>query len=327
MSRRTLVRSAIGLPISALFLWLALRGADLEEAVRLIRGADPLLVGLAAVVLMFGIWLRAVRWRILLKPLGPTTLTQSFSALTIGYLANNALPARLGEIVRVVILHRDAGIPRAGSLGTILVERLFDVLTLLLLLGVAAIASGWENPWAGAFGLAGIGAVVGLAVTYAIAARAVALPGSLERRWRPWRARLPQRVVELGAGFLAGFANVASAGAVARVLLLSIASWTVEASVYFLVMRAMDIKAGGMWMATLVSSLSNLAGVIPAGPANLGPFEYFAKETLLGFAVSAEVAVAFAVAAHLLIIVPPSVIGGLLLLRGGFRGSAGAAAR
>ena len=320
MSRRTLIRSAVGLPISALFLWLALRGADLGEAVRHIREADMALVALAGIVLMFGIWLRAVRWRILLKPLGRTTLTQSFAALTIGYLANNALPARLGEIVRVVILHRDAGIPRAGSLGTILVERLFDVLTLLLLLGVAAIASGWENPWAGAFGLAGIAAVVGLAVTYAIAARAVSLPGWLGRWWRPWRARLPKRVIDIGAGFLAGFANVASAGAMARVLLLSIASWTVEASVYLLVMRAMDIKAGGAWPAMLVSSLSNLAGVIPAGPANLGPFEYFAKETLLGFELSAEVAVAFAVAAHLLIIVPPSVIGGLLLLRGGFRG-------
>ncbi len=305
---------------------MALRGADLEEAVRLIREADLLLVGLAGVVLMFGIWLRAVRWRILLKPLGKTTLTQSFAALTIGYLANNALPARLGEIVRVVILHRDAGIPRAGSLGTILVERLLDVLTLLLLLGVAAIASGWQNPWAGAFGLAGVGAVVGLAVTYAIAVRAVMLPGWLERRWRPWRAGSPQWVVEVGAGFLAGFANVASAGAMARVLLLSLASWMVEASVYFLVMRAMEIR-GGAWMAMLVSSLSNLAGVIPAGPANLGPFEYFATETLLGFELSAEVAVAFVVAAHLLIIVPPSVIGGLLLLRGGFRGGGETAAR
>ena len=306
---------------------MALRGADLEEAVRLIREADLLLVGLAGVVLMFGIWLRAVRWRILLKPLGKTTLIQSFAALTIGYLANNALPARLGEIVRVVILHRDAGIPRAGSLGTILVERLLDVITLLLLLGVAAIASGWQNPWAGGGGLAGVGAVVGLAVTYAIAARAVTLPVWLERRWRPWRAGSPQWVVEVGAGFLAGFANVASAGAMARVLLLSLASWMVEASVYFLVMRAMDIKGGGAWMAMLVSSLSNLAGIIPAGPANLGPFEYFATETLRGFELSAEVAVAFVVAAHLLIIVPPSVIGGLLLLRGGFRGGGETAAR
>ena len=65
------------------------------------------------------------------------------------------------------------------------------------------------------------------------------------------------------------------------------------------------------------------AGVIPAGPANLGPFEYFARATLLSFALSAETAVAFAVAAHLLIIVPPSVIGGILLIRAGLRWRAG----
>ena len=88
-------------------------------------------------------------------------------------------------------------------------------------------------------------------------------------------------------------------------------------------LRALGITAGGFWLAVLVSSPSNLAGVIPAGPANLGPFEYFARATLLGFALSAETAVAFAVAAPLLIIVPPGVIGGILLVRAGLRWRAG----
>lgn len=320
MNRRTLIQTAIGLPVSAIFLWLALRNADLGEAMAMIRASNLALVIPAAFVLMFGIWLRAVRWRILLAPLGRTTLMQSFSALTIGYLANNALPARLGEIVRVVILHRDAGIPRSGSLGTIVVERLFDVLTLLLMLGVAAMASGWEEGWTGLLALAGAGAAGGLVVIYLIAARSVRLPGPLARLARPVVDRLPSRVVGIAGGFLAGFANVASAGAVARILALSLLSWTVEASVYFLLLQAMGITAGGFWLAILVSSLSNLSGVIPAGPANLGPFEYFARVTLLAFALTEETAVAFAVAAHLLIILPPSLIGGLLLLRGGFPG-------
>lgn len=308
------------MPISAIFLWLALRNADLGQAVEMIRNSNLALVVPAAFVLMVGIWLRAVRWRILLAPLGRTTIMQSFSALTIGYLANNALPARLGEVARVVVLHRDAGIPRAGSLGTIVAERLFDILTLLLMLGIAAVASGWENPWAGLLGLVGIGAAASLVVAYLIAARSVTLPASIVRRAWPIVDRLPRRAVNVTEGFLAGFSNVASAGALGRILLLSVLSWTVEASVYFLMLQAMGITAGGFWLAILVSSLSNLAGVIPAGPANLGPFEYVAKATLLGFALTAEIAVAFALAIHLLIIVPPSVIGGLLLIRSGFFG-------
>ena len=138
-----------------MFLWLALRNVDLGTAAARIAESDLRFVFAAAIVLMVGIWIRAVRWRILLAPLGRTTTAQSFSALSIGYLANNALPARLGEIARVVALHRAAGIPRSGALGTIVAERLFDVLTLLLMLGVAAVASGWENPWAGLLGLLG----------------------------------------------------------------------------------------------------------------------------------------------------------------------------
>ncbi len=323
MSRGTLIRAGIGLPFSALFLWLALRNVDLGMAATRIAESNPALVFPAAVVLMVGIWLRSVRWRILLAPLGQTTTMQSFSALTIGYLANNALPARLGEIARVVVLHRDAGIPRSGALGTIFAERLFDVLTLLLMLGIAAAASGWENPWAGLLGLVGLGAALGLVVVYLIAARSVSLPAPLARPGRTVINRLPRRLVDVAEGLLAGFANVASAGAVVRILLLSLISWTVEASVYYLMLRAMGITEGGFWLAILVSSLSNLAGLIPAGPANVGPFEFFAKEALLGFALSTETAVAFAVAIHLLIIVPPSVVGGLLLIRGGLPWRAG----
>ena len=323
MSRRTLLRASIGLPLSAVFLWLALRNVDLGLAASRIADSDLTFVFPAAVVLMVGIWVRAVRWRILLAPLGRTTVMQSFSALTIGYLANNALPARLGEVARVVVLHRDTGIPRSGALGTIVAERLFDVLTLLLMLGVAAMASRWENPWAGLLGLVGLGAALGLVAVYLVAARSVTLPARLSRLFRPVIDRLPHRLVEGAGGFLAGFANVASAGALTRIFLLSVLSWTIEASVYYLMLRALGITAGGFWLAVLVSSLFNLAGVIPAGPANLGPFEYFARATLLSFALSAETAVAFAVAAHLLIIVPPSVIGGILLIRAGLRWRAG----
>ncbi len=313
------------MPLSAVFLWLALRNVDLGTAVARIAESDLAFVFAAAVVLMFGIWLRAVRWRILLAPLGRTTVMQSFSALSIGYLANNALPARLGEIVRVVVLHRDTGIPRSGAVGTIVAERLFDVLTLLLMLGVAALVSGWENPWAGLLGLLGVAAALGLVVVYLVAARSVILPTRLSRPFVPVVGRLPRRLVELAGGFLAGFANVASARTIVQIFSLSLLSWTVEATVYYLMLLALDIGAGGYWMGMLVSSLSNLAGVIPAGPANLGPFEYFARETLLGFALSAETAVAFAVATHLLLIFPPSVIGGLLLIRAGLRWRAGGA--
>ena len=318
MRPATAVRAVAGLALSALFLWLVLRGVDLRLAFGELRGANAAFVVPAAVVLMTGIWLRAVRWQIILRPLGKVRISHSFSALTIGYMANNALPARLGELVRVYVLNRDSRLPSAAILGSIVLERILDVITLLLLLALAAALSGWNSPWTGPLVGLGAAAALALAVVYMWAAglleRLVPVAASL-RPFAGLFGGLPARML---GSFATGLKMASSPRALGLTLAVSAISWTVEACLYFLVMLAMGIGQEGFWLAVLVACVTNLAGVIPAGPGNLGTFEFFAKQTAVLFGVPEEKALAFALAAHVMVLAPPTIIGFALAWQRGF---------
>ncbi len=305
-----------------------IRGVDAAAAYKELRGANAVHYLPAAVVLMAGIWVRAFRWRILLGPLGNVGTSAAFTALTIGYMANNALPARLGEFVRTYVLSRATRIRAPAILGTIILERVFDVLTLMVLLVLAALASGWRSPWnAPLAGLAGA-AVVALAVMYMVVS-GLTKPSNpvISRLMRLAERPFGGALTRLTASLIQGFRSVASGSSLIAILGLSVASWLIESAVYFLVLRAFGIHDGGYWLAIVVTCLSNLSGVIPAGPANFGAFEFFTKEAVSLFGVDAEKALAFAIAAHFVVIIPPTVLGLLLVWQKGLSATRGGAAR
>src|SRR5207249_8500195 len=86
----------------------------------------------ALVVYFLGVWLRAARWRYLLQPVQPIAVKRLFPVVVIGYMANDVLPARLGEVVRAYVLGEQEGVPKSTALATILVERMFDGISMLL---------------------------------------------------------------------------------------------------------------------------------------------------------------------------------------------------
>src|SRR3990170_5712826 len=122
----------IGLAVSAIFLWLALRGLRLEDLWESLRGARYawLVPGIAAYFV--AVWARAWRWHYLLRPLKRIPLRTAFPVVAIGYMGNNIYPARAGEVLRAYILRRKEGIPFTASFATILVERVFDGVVMLL---------------------------------------------------------------------------------------------------------------------------------------------------------------------------------------------------
>ncbi|MCF8062134.1 MAG: flippase-like domain-containing protein [Deltaproteobacteria bacterium] len=125
-----------GLVISAAFLYLALARVDLPRLWEIIGSADPFLLLAAAVVVLIQYPLRAFRWGVLLAPLQATTFRNRLLATLVGFAANCVLPARLGEFIRANYLGASEELSGSSALGTVLVERLFDGLTLLAILAV-----------------------------------------------------------------------------------------------------------------------------------------------------------------------------------------------
>ncbi|MCZ7590810.1 MAG: flippase-like domain-containing protein [Kiritimatiellae bacterium] len=128
---RVSVKSGVGIALSMLFLWLALRKVEWSSVITSWRGArvDLLLLGTGLLICS---WLvAAIRWRMLLTSVPHLRIRETFAYISIGYLANTVLPLRLGDLARASLIgkKKNAGISRA--LGSIAIERMMDVLMLV----------------------------------------------------------------------------------------------------------------------------------------------------------------------------------------------------
>ena len=121
----------LGIAISLLFLYLALRGLGLKDLGQALEGANYwwLLPGIA--IYFVGVWARAWRWHYLLRPIKRIPTARMFPIVTIGYAGNNIFPARAGEVLRAIVLKRQEQVPISASLATIIVERVFDGVVML----------------------------------------------------------------------------------------------------------------------------------------------------------------------------------------------------
>ena len=124
----------LGVAVSAVLLWVAVRGVSLDEVLHELRQVRPiwLVPVLASIFVRF--WLTALRWQLLLQPVKRIGVHRLFAITMIGFMANNLLPARLGEFVRAYALGRSEALPSSLPFATIVIERLFDGFTLLMFL-------------------------------------------------------------------------------------------------------------------------------------------------------------------------------------------------
>lgn len=306
------LRFWIGAAVSLGFLGLFFARADLGELGSALATADYRYAVPALAIYFVGVWLRAMRWRYLLLPLRSLPSHRLFSIVVIGYMVNNILPLRAGELVRAYILGEKEGLSKAAVLATIAVERTFDGLTLLLFVALVALVlplASWLSDAVRAVALLFIGALALLL--------AMALRESWAQRITAFAARfLPQGAAQRGVAllelFLSGLHSLRHPRLAALALAMSALSWLAEAGMYYLVGLSFGLGQSFVVL-ILVTSAANLAISLPSSQGGIGPFEYFAAATLTLFGVAAATASAYALALHALLLLP--VIGlGLALL-------------
>jgi hypothetical protein len=313
-------RALIGPAVSVVFITVAFWQVDLASFLDAIATTDYLLIGPAIVAYFAAFWLRAIRWKVLLLPLGPVTTGRTYWVATIGYAINNALPLRVGEFARAFLMKRRPGFGAPATLATIAVERILDGMTLLVWLGVALLvsSSSWEASSTMRFLLQAAAGLFGLA-TIAIVPIVAAPDWSLGKvrtifGVAPERVRKP--VFELAENAVRGFSSLREGRLALMIVALSQGVWIGETMVYWLVARAMDFDVSWPVLAATVAA-SNLATSVPSSSGAIGPFELLAKETLVlaGFAASA--AAAYAVLVHLTLLAPVTILGAVFLVAEG----------
>ena len=319
--RRSLLRGGLGIAISVLSLYLVLRQVDLAAVGRVLGSAAPGWVAGVTACIAIDVLCRTVRWQGLLAPIQRVRFLPVLGYLLVGYLANNVLPARLGELVRSHYLGDRENMSRATTLGTIIVERVVDTAVLVAIASAAILLLHVRGVVASAV-LVGLGITGLLIVGLAAALVAHRLPyadravAAVER----WPS-----VISLAGRLRGGLAVAGRPRTVAVAVGWSVVAWSATGVGFAAAGHAVGVELTWGQAALLAAGVS-LATAIPAGPGYLGTFELAAVQIAAVFGVGADPAVALAVLVHAVILVLTSVGGAVALLLLGWRRKAGEAA-
>ena len=276
----------LGLVCSAVFLFLAVRQADWAETIATLRPADLRLIGLGTALLLATFVVFAFRWRILLSASARLSVGDTFSYIMIGYLADTVLPLRLGDVARAALIGKRHGLSASLVLGSVLLERTLDVLTVLVLaLGLSFIVDIPPVVRAGMTTLAG-GALIALVGLFLLARNENRLPGLVARLpgFVP-RASL-QHLIGLIVRFAGGLRTLRDGRQLGQVLLLSGLAWALAGvgTICWVVAFHLPVP----WYAGLfVLAVINLGAAIPSSPGGhrgiplsggAGPFRVGARQ-------------------------------------------------
>ena len=298
----------IGLLISAVFLYLAFRGQDFDEIWRALRQANYWYVIPAVALYFVGVYLRAFRWAWVLRGVNRLSTRFLFSVVVIGYMANNVLPLRAGELVRSYVLSTRTGMRKTSILATIAVERLFDGLTMLVFILVASIFIGLTDQLeavtliaAGLFGAL----IVMLLILTTSTAREV-----LIRRGLPiLPVVVRERAERMLESVFAGLSVLRRKNDLVAVAGLSFVAWLFEASMYLLIAIGFGLEIG-VAAILLVTAVANLATLIPSSPGYVGPFEAGVLLPLVGaIGIQREIALSYAIVVHAALYLPITLWG------------------
>ena len=312
--RRSLIRGGIGIVISVLALALVVRQVDIGAVAHVLGNASPAWVIAVGVFIGIDVGCRTIRWQGLLAPIQPVRFVPVLGYLLVGYLANNVLPARLGELVRSHYLGDREGMSRATTLGTIVVERVVDTVVLVAIASAAILLLHVRGIVASAV-LVGVGLTGLLVVALAVALVAHRLPyadralAAVER----WPS-----VIRLAGRLRGGLAVAGRPRTVAVAVGWSVVAWSATVVAFAAAGQAVGVELTWGQAALLAAGVS-LATAIPAGPGYLGTFELAAVQVAVVFGVGADPAVALAVLVHVVILVLTSAGGAIALLRLGWR--------
>jgi glycosyltransferase 2 family protein len=302
------LRNVLGLAISLVALVAFIWWATKQERPEFPTGGRELFeLGACLVIYAVAMLLRGWRWHTILREAHVDHARADAYALTVvGYMGNNVLPARGGELLRVLLLGERTNARRRVILGTIIAERFLDLLTVVTLFAALTIGDVGDKP----LGLAPLALVAGVVLT---GAAVLALLKVVRRRGRLERFAEIVRPFAHATRVLVGWSGVVLAA-------VTVAVWLLEASIFWLVGDSLHLGINPVEALFLVV-LTSFVAIIPSAPGYIGTFEAAVVFGLKALGVEGGQALAFALLIRFLIYVPITVVGlGLMLVRyGGLR--------
>lgn len=295
------LRPVIGLVLTAIFLVLALQRVDLAGFVDELRSVNYVWLLPSAVCTLLGYLLRTARWRVILSGAARAPLSTLFPVLIMGFATNNLLPGRLGEFWRAYLLGRKRNVPKTFALASVVVERVFDGLTLIALLVIVSTVI--QLPERGPeveLLAAGVFAAATLVVIVLLwQPNLVQVP--LRRSLEPLHSGLAAWIELRFEAFVDGLAPLRRPPVLVLAAALSAGVWIAEASSYVLLSRGVNLGLPSsleLPAILLTVVIINLGIMIPSGPGYVGTQEFFGTAALAVVGANPQGALALIVVSH-----------------------------
>jgi uncharacterized protein (TIRG00374 family) len=294
----------IGLIISLVFLFLLFRKIDFAKLAEALRGMDYRYLLPAVLFTFISYFFRAVRWRFLLLPMKTVGMRNLFSATVIGYMANNLLPARLGEFVRAYVLAEKESLGTTPVFATLVLDRLFDGFTVLLILLVTffsvRLPEGMEHVQHGL--------VVGGYVTLVFYVCVIAFISILKMQTvrtlkitakilQPFPAKVAENVIPVLGSFIEGLKLSARPTDLLALIGSSLVTWAFAVYALDMVLRAFGVHIP-ITAAMFIMVFLVFAVMIPASPGYVGTYHAACMYGLMAFAIEKEKALSIALIVH-----------------------------
>lgn len=314
----------LGLLVSVAFLSLALRGLKLEDVWGYMRSANYVWIIPGVIVYFAAVWARTWRWDYMLRPLKHVPLIRLFPVVVIGYMGNNVYPLRAGEVLRSFILREREEIPMSASLATVIVERVFDGLVMLMFVFVALPFTpipGDDGTIRTLVIVASVVFFLALIVFFALAAMPDLFYNLAETiSYKVFPSKIHHPMLLFLKRFLAGLESLRSFRSVLMIFLTSVVIWLLETVKYWFVMHAFDFQVS-FFALMLMNGVVNLATTLPSSPGYIGTFDAPGIAVLELYGIPKEIATAYTLVLHAALWLPITLLGLYYMIRAGMRWS------
>ncbi|NHZ72298.1 MAG: flippase-like domain-containing protein [Aquificales bacterium] len=309
----------IGIVISFVFLWIALRGIHFDDVWHSLRGANYVWLIPTVLAYFVTVGLRAWRWQVLIKPIKEVTWGRLFGIVALGYLGNSIYPFRIGELLRVYVLNQWEDVPVSSGLATLLVERVFDGISVLVLVFGALLLVPLPVPEMRNLvimtSVLFFGLLAGF-LTMAFLPKQALWLVEWVAGWLP--AKLGKPLVTVAGSFLEGLAALRSPKPVLILLVSSVLIWVFEAAKFWFVMQAFPFDVGYPVLALTVG-IVNLASILPSAPGFVGTFDLPIIAVLNLYGVREALATAYTLVLHTTLWLSAVLFGVMYMLYAGVR--------
>lgn len=313
---RRIILLLVGLIISAVSLYFALRGFDFGDVLGALSRVQLLPFALMIVPFILTFMTKVWRWHVMFYPDERRVSNNLlFGALMISYIP---LPFRLGEVARGAVTSRRSGLPAPRVFSTIVVEKVLDVLTLLLFLGISIPFITISQSLQGAAVTLAVGATLVALVLLALVLRPSLAMGLARFVAAKLPSRFGQRIETGTAQVLQGFAPMSNPVVALKIVLWSLVTWGINVVTVYLMMRAFNIEVSPM-AAMLVVVVTNLSMAVPAAPGSIGTFEAAVVAVLGVLHIEQNTSQSFALLYHFIGLAPVAVLGIIAMIQQGVK--------